>query len=58
MLKYVFKHDVVTRETVFVIEHIFDVGSGKFPNGGGWPGVKLVPYQDNFWAVLGTPHGK
>ena len=57
-LKYIFRHYVVTEETIFVIERIFGVNRGNFPDGEEWPGRKLVPNEENFWAVLGTPHGK
>ena len=57
-LKYIFRHHVKNEETVFVIERIFGVSGGNFPDGEEWPGRELGPNEENFRAVLGTPHGK
>ncbi|KAG7008294.1 hypothetical protein G7Y79_00006g019140 [Physcia stellaris] len=57
-LKYIFRHDIINEETIFVIEEIFGVSRRNFPDGEEWPGRKLVPNEESFWAVLGTPHGR
>ena len=58
-LKYIFRHHITTRDTLAVIEHIFDLEEGEVSEEEGdlWPGLKTKPGEDNFYALLGTPHG-
>ena len=56
-LKYIFRHDVVTDNTVYIIEQILGLGRKEFPEGGEWPGFEFRPGQNKFWALLGTDHG-
>ena len=57
-LKYIFKYDVVTPNTVAIIESVLGVEQGRFPDDGGkWPGTKFNSGEKEFFALLGTPHG-
>ena len=57
-LKYIFKPDVVTPNTVAIIERVLRVEEGEFPEDGcEWPGIKFNPGEKEFFALLGTPHG-
>ena len=59
-LKYIFRYDVSTDDTVFIMEQVLGLGRDDLPDGeeGAWPGYKFVPGHDEFWALLGTVHGK
>ena len=58
-LKYIFKYNVVTANTVAIIHSVLGVEEGRFPlyDRGDWPGIKFKPGEREFFALLGTPHG-
>lgn len=57
-LKYIFRTDVITPNTVFIIEGVLGLQQGDFPDDGGrWPGTKFTPEEEAFFALLGTVHG-
>ena len=51
-LKYIFRYDVVTEDTRFIMNLAAPVNSVK------WPGHKFNKGSEEFQALLGTPHGK
>ena len=54
-LKYIFRHDVITENTRFIIEQAAKVEEDEF--NADWPGLKFVPTDTEFLALLGTVHG-
>lgn len=67
-LKYIFKHDIRTTSTKGIMElaglpdddddDLSDDDDIDESFDKEWPGIKYVPGQDEFQALLGTPHGK
>lgn len=55
-LKYVFRHDIATAETKGIIDRAAGVGMDQFISA--WPGIKFLPGEVEFQALLGTAHGK
>ncbi|KAL8670986.1 MAG: hypothetical protein Q9168_004500 [Polycauliona sp. 1 TL-2023] len=56
LLKYVFRHNVVTASTRDIMEQAAGVGRRRLDSD--WPGIKLDRGGEKFQALLGTPHGK
>ena len=57
-LKYIFRHDVVTPDTVVTIESVLGMEEGRYREGScDWPGIKFNPGEEEFFALMGTPHG-
>lgn len=54
-LKYFFRHDIITENTMFIMEQSANVAQGAFNTE--WPGLKYVPTDEQFQALLGTVHG-
>ena len=54
-LKYIFRHDIITENTRYIIEQAAKVVEGEFNVD--WPGLKFVATDAEFLALLGTVHG-
>ena len=54
-LKYIFRHEVITENTRFIIEQAAKVEEDEF--NADWPGLKFVTTDTEFLALLGTVHG-
>ena len=67
-LKYIFKHDIRTTSTQGIMDlaGLPDDEHDDLPDDDDidnsfeeeWPGIKFVPGEDEFQALLGTPHGR
>lgn len=54
-LKYIFRHDISTENTRFIIESAVGAGDNDFVSD--WPGTSFTMGQDQFEALIGTVHG-
>ena len=60
-LKYIFRYNVITANTKFIIEQAAALKEGESIEEGEfeaeWPGYEFVMGDDEFTALLGTVHG-
>lgn len=55
-LKYIFRENIITPDTRFVMEQCFqDIGEDELLKA--WPGQVFRDDDPDFYALLGTPHG-
>lgn len=54
-LKYIFKHDVITDNTRYIMEQAVGVGEDDFETE--WPGIRYMRGSTHYQALMGTPHG-
>ena len=55
-LKYIFKENIITDSTQYIMEKCF-VGVERDGLDIEWPGRVFYPADEQFYALLGTPHG-
>lgn len=55
-LKWIFKHHVITASTMGIMDDAADVPYDTLDEP--WPGVTYDAEDEEFQALLGTPHGK
>ncbi|KAL8828292.1 MAG: hypothetical protein Q9191_002666 [Dirinaria sp. TL-2023a] len=53
-LKYIFKHQIVTENTKYIMEQAVGVGVEEFEDE--WPGVRYMRGSTQYEALMGTPH--
>ena len=59
-LKYIFRQAIVTPTTLGIINGVVHRQKENIPSyqdGFRWPGFKVLPRDEDFKALLGTPHG-
>ena len=54
-LKYIFRHDIITASTQGVMRECLSHVQRDIEDE--WPGSKFTPDTEEYFALLGTPHG-